>query len=476
MSRSFYSYAIFFTALHIIASFSQSILFFQLSGRVTEMHSFKGWLTSSVLITVMWLLIMLKYYHYKQYRFPFRILIVYILAMLIQFILLYSLLVTREVSDYYIAATLALLGADILYAISLIFSGAGKRPWLKAAGVYLFILNFGMVLSFIWALNSISVRSNGTMEKVEQWASLFSSLSPILFMMNFYNERATAKRVGTSHQRTLNATIGAAAMLTLVSFLFFGPKLIFESIELSRNPHTVGEYAETLAQPFEARTYVNNQGDTMRYRLMIPQDFDSTKQYPLIVCLHGSSGCGTDNVKQVAASLPAHLLASDENRTKYPGFLFVPQCPPYTTWGGIPNVAAVDSLVFETIRVLEMEFSIDKNRRYVAGNSLGGYGTWHFICTRPEMFAAAIPISGGGNPDLAQNIITVPVWAFHGAKDRNVPVSGSRDIIRAMQNMGGNTRYTEYPDAAHNIWYQVSNTPGLLDWLFAQRRDEQNEK
>jgi len=87
------------------------------------------------------------------------------------------------------------------------------------------------------------------------------------------------------------------------------------------------------------------------------------------------------------------------------------------------------------------------------------------------MFAAAIPISGGGNPALAQNIVDIPVWAFHGRKDRNVPVSGSRDIIQAIKNAGGDPRYTEYPDERHDIWEKVTNTPGLLDWLFAQKRN-----
>jgi predicted peptidase len=128
-------------------------------------------------------------------------------------------------------------------------------------------------------------------------------------------------------------------------------------------------------------------------------------------------------------------------------------------------------LVFETISALEEEFPLDTDRRYVAGNSLGGYGTWHLICARPELFAAAIPISGGGNPALARNIVDMPIWAFHGQKDRNVPVSGSRDIIEAIKKAGGNPRYTEYPDKAHNISKHVTDTPDLLDWLFAQQRD-----
>ncbi|MEQ8531959.1 MAG: prolyl oligopeptidase family serine peptidase, partial [Imperialibacter sp.] len=155
----------------------------------------------------------------------------------------------------------------------------------------------------------------------------------------------------------------------------------------------------------------------------------------------------------------------------YQAFLFVPQCPPMHSWGGIPAYKSIDSLVFEAMAELEKEFNIDEKRRYVMGSSLGGYGTWHFISTRPEMFAAAIPISGEGDPDFAKEIVDVLVWAFHGRTDVNVPVSGSQHIIQAVKNAGGSPRYTEYPDRGHDIWKQVRETPGLMDWMFAQTKE-----
>jgi predicted peptidase len=168
---------------------------------------------------------------------------------------------------------------------------------------------------------------------------------------------------------------------------------------------------------------------------------------------------------------PAPLLSKSENRKRYPAFLFVPQAPPGILWGGIPNVPSIDSLVFEAMRSLEEEFEIDEKRRYVAGISGGGYGSWHFISTRPEMFAAAVPICGAGNPALANHAVKVPVWAFHGTTDRNVPVSGSREMVEAIRQAGGNPKYTEFSGVGHNVWPQVSETTELLDWLFAQKRE-----
>ncbi len=86
------------------------------------------------------------------------------------------------------------------------------------------------------------------------------------------------------------------------------------------------------------------------------------------------------------------------------------------------------------------------------------------------MFAAAIPICGGGDPDLGSNMVKVAVWAFHGEKDPLVPVSGSRDMIEAIRKAGGNPGYTEFDNAGHDIGRQFQDTPGVLGWLFAQQR------
>jgi predicted peptidase len=178
---------------------------------------------------------------------------------------------------------------------------------------------------------------------------------------------------------------------------------------------------------------------------------------------------GRDNYRNIEGDLFARMLSKPETREKYPAFLFVPQCPPGYSWGGYSSLPTVDTLVFETISTLKKEFAIDENRLYVAGHSLGGYGAWYFISTRPDMFAAAIPVAGEGDADLAENMRDVAIWAFHEANDINVPVSGSRGAIEAMRKGGADPRYTESPDGGHS-WKIVEDTPGVLDWLFAQKR------
>lgn len=471
MTKSFYASAIFFTSIYVALALFQSIIFFRLGGWMYYLPSIAGWSVFVYVVGVVWSMIVLRYYRAKRYRLPFWTLMAAVVASSVQFYLFYDLLHSREISMAFVIASLLLPVTGIVYALSLIFSAAVKERWLKTAGILMLVLGIAMATSLWWALASVSARVNGTIETFEQWISLVSSLVPALFILNFREEKARAETAGTSQSFGFNEMVAFAAVIVIVAAFIFIPRFTTESLRPADHPDNISEQLKKIAAPFEARVFVGSDGDSLVYRLMKPLDYDSTMQYPLVVCLHGSSAVGADNVKQVAATLPAQLLSSPENRKKYPAFLFVPQCPRGFGWGGLPEHPSVDSLVFEALADLEQEFSIDAHRRYISGYSMGGYGTWHFICARPEMFAAAVPMCGGGDPALAHKITTVPVWAFHGAKDINVPVSDSRNMIEAMKEAGGNPRYTEFPDAAHNIWEEVYETRGLAGWMFEQRRD-----
>ncbi|RYU96914.1 carboxylesterase family protein [Emticicia agri] len=470
MTRSFYSSAIVFAAIYTVLILFKSILYLILGIQASNLPSIGGWFTFEFLTWLVWSIILLKYYHFYKHTFVFRALILSIVVSVFHFFSFLQLMQTKEILNYHIITIIGSLGAGILYAISLLSSGTGKNRWLRMAGIVLLIEGIIMTSAIIWSINSTSFMLSGTLGRIEQWVGLAGTLVPIAFIFHFLEEKKISTDKPNAGQESWVGTINFAAVIIAMGGLYFISILVLDSMDISKNARRADTHLKKIAEPFEAGIYVNNHQDTLRYRLLKPLNYDSTRQYPLVICLHGSSGSGMDNARQVVASLPVPLLSKPENRTKYPAFLFVPQCPVGATWGGIPHFPAIDSLVFEAIASLQQKLPFDTNRYYVAGNSLGGYGAWHFISTRPTLFAAAIPISGAGNTSVAKNIVDIPVWAFHGANDRNVPVIGSRVMIEAMKKAGGNPRYTEYSDKAHNIWNEVSDTPGLLQWLFAQRK------
>jgi len=449
--------------------FFLSIVHFQIGERVFYLTTFLVWFVLMVIINLLAIFVLLKYYQRKKYSFTLTLGLVYAVLLVCHYIVVFTMMTAKLLEGLFIYTYPLVLFSAILYALSLIYSNAGRRPWLKTAGVFVLVLGLVQLLSFIWNINTENMQDIIALQKVRSWNLLADSLLPIPFIMNFLSERRKLEKknenISLPYVPKVFLVIIGMAVITTSSVL------ILNGQRFSDHQKKRFERAKVLAQPFEDRTYVNSQGSTMPYRLLKPLDYDPKKEYPLVICLHHGGGHGTDNALQIESSPYAQMLSETENRRNYPAFIFVPQCPPGFTWGGIPNQPDVDTLVFETIDALEEEFRIDEKRRYVMGLSMGGYGSWHFICSRPKMFAAAIPICGGGNPDLVQNILHVPIWAFHGEKDRSVPVRLSRDMIEAIRNDGGNPRYKEYPGMGHDIWNQVNQTPGLLDWLFSQNLD-----
>lgn len=473
MDRKFFLSGIFFTGLLIFTGFISSIINLQLDSLFYFQDSFLPWFFLVTLISLLWVIIILKYYYYKKYWLAFSTGLVTTIAYLAQTFSFYHLVAEREQSEYHAFLMMLAVATGLLYAVSLIFSEAGKRQWLKWAGVSIFFFKLLELILYVRVMDSADVQLHMETENYLQWAAFFGNFILILFILNFRNELKELKGTTSLNgsPKLFHGAMASAGVLFFALTIGFGSVLINESFWLISWKMNQPERAKKLAEPYEARTYVSPAGDTLRYRLMKPLNYDAQKKYPLAVCLHGSAGMGTDNILQVDGSWTAQLLSKPENREKYPAFIFVPQCPPTASWGAIPDLPVVDTLVFEAIRSLEEEFEIDKDRRYVMGESLGGYGSWHFIGIRPDKFAAAIPICGGGDPAQASNMTDVAVWAFHGRKDRSVPVKKSREMIAAIEKAGGDPRYTEYPDAGHIISEQFENTPGLLDWLFSQERD-----
>jgi predicted peptidase len=115
--------------------------------------------------------------------------------------------------------------------------------------------------------------------------------------------------------------------------------------------------------------------------------------------------------------------------------------------------------------------SVDKERIYLTGLSMGGYGAWALASAYPERFAAITPICGGGRGFMADKLKDVPVWAFHGAKDNVVPLKESEEMVNAVKNRGGDAKLTVYPEAGHDSWTETYNNPQLYEWFLQHRKN-----
>jgi poly(3-hydroxybutyrate) depolymerase len=469
MEKSFYIFASLFLMLGIIASVFTGTIHFLIGSDIFRLESFRNWHIVMRVVVIAGSLFVLKYYLKNRYMAAFwsgvAALATFAWTALVFEMLLF---LHKEFERYYLPALYTALSVSIVHACCLVYSETGRQPRLKLVGMLSLISGIGLLLTVILLFNSDDAGFKSGLEEANRIISLASSVIPILFVLHFREKtKATADAPQVRKDHFSESLLGLAFVVSAMATLYFVINITTESY--GRNH--VSARDNLVAMPFERRAFVSSKGDTLFYRLLKPLHYDPAQKYPIVVCLHGGAGWGTDNVRQVAGSLPAQMLSEPANREKYPAFLFVPQCARGESWGGLRNHKTIDELAFKAIGALEHEFSIDQRRRYVTGNSLGGYGVWHFLGVRPDMFAAGIPISGEGDPGLGPKMASVPVWAFHGDQDLNVPVSGSRNMIRTMQFAGGNPKYTEYKGAGHDIWRSVKTTPGLLDWLFAQKRE-----
>jgi predicted peptidase len=224
----------------------------------------------------------------------------------------------------------------------------------------------------------------------------------------------------------------------------------------------------------EKKTFTQGKS-ALPYRLLKPESTEEKTAYPLVIFLHGAGERGTDNKAQLKHGVKN--FASDEARKKYPCYVLVPQCPPHparwadwTAKGSTKEPTQPLALVLALVEELKKTHQIDESRIYITGLSMGGFGTWDLLARKPELFAAAIPICGGGDPKAVEKFAKVPIWAFHGAKDTVVPPSRSREMIDALKKAGGNPKYTEYPSAAHDSWTKTYADPAVLEWLFSQKK------
>lgn len=197
----------------------------------------------------------------------------------------------------------------------------------------------------------------------------------------------------------------------------------------------------------------------LKYRFHVPQGAPGTR-WPLVVYLHGSGERGTDNA--------SHLKNGVEQLAQWPCIVVAPQCPPGDSWGGswFREVKDAQRRVVELVALLSTRESVDAQRIVLVGFSMGAIGGWELVAQHRARFSAFVPIAGDVDLPVAESLAGFPIWAFHGEVDQAVPVSATREVARR----GWLSHYTEFPGVDHGSWKAALETPGLCDWLLAQRR------
>jgi predicted peptidase len=211
----------------------------------------------------------------------------------------------------------------------------------------------------------------------------------------------------------------------------------------------------------QAKSFSHQQQTTLDYWLYLPQDYDGSERFPLVIFLHGAGERG--GLERVTLQGLPRLINEGQH---YPFIMAAPACPLDDWWlHYIPTLnGMLDSLL--------TDYAVDAQRVYLTGLSMGGSGTWHWAMHNPERFAAIAPICGFGvrllqPQDWEAHLASVPIWAFHGAKDKVVKPVETRKLVRAVRRVGGEVNFTLYDNADHNAWDEAYGNPELYRWLLS---------
>lgn len=201
---------------------------------------------------------------------------------------------------------------------------------------------------------------------------------------------------------------------------------------------------------------------TIDYVMCFPDDYSPDKKYPLLIYLHGAGSRGGD-ISIVSDAVTGPIGEINRGR-KLPFIIAAPQC-------NVKMWFEISETVLGFIDMVAARPDVDRTRVYLSGTSMGGYACWYFAMFRADLFAAILPVCGGGLPAFASYLKGLPVWAHHGALDNVVDVNESLAMVRQLRRLGSEVRLTIYPDREHDSWVPAFADPEVYTWLLTHRRD-----
>jgi predicted esterase len=203
------------------------------------------------------------------------------------------------------------------------------------------------------------------------------------------------------------------------------------------------------------RAYVSElDGSIQRYAVAIPQKYDGSKPFPLIIALHGAGGDHWAGLKMVAGFSAYVIGAEQSNRHFFPPDLppdFIIACPNGHGFRGPGYRAKGEYDVMKVLKEMFANYNIDADRVYLTGASKGGRGTWEIGMKHPELFAAIAPVAGA--PNRAEKLVgdtgEMKFYVFHGRRDKIMPIASTHRMIVMLTEAGAYVDYEEYEDMGH---------------------------
>ena len=182
------------------------------------------------------------------------------------------------------------------------------------------------------------------------------------------------------------------------------------------------------------------------YMVYLPENYDKTKKYPLMIFLHGSASDET-TIQRSKQLIPKNYIAvAPFGREKS---------------GGFTNEHAQDDIT-EVITAVCEDYPIDTTKILLTGFSMGGYGVYRTFFETPNRYKALAVFSGNPRwraknaPDFTDekhlnSFNKVPIFIFHGEKDMNIPISTTKEVAAKLKKVGAQVEFQIDPDKGHEM-------------------------
>jgi len=245
---------------------------------------------------------------------------------------------------------------------------------------------------------------------------------------------------------------------------------------------------------FEEKVYEDAEtGLTLPYELYVPSTYDESEEYPLVYVLHGAGQRNQSLDMVLKRYQSATTWAKDSEAGINECIVISPQIVPadgngwtkfmipYDGVGEVENVYEFQDwsvAAHNLLQEVKAEYSVDEDRIYATGLSMGGFGSFAVAVAYPDEFAAIVPVCGGLDPEKAEVLKDkVAIWLYHAKDDPAVPYDLYGATTMAALDKAG-VEYTATIYEAGEIFYPNAHfawTPAYADkemkaWLFEQSK------
>lgn len=191
------------------------------------------------------------------------------------------------------------------------------------------------------------------------------------------------------------------------------------------------------------------------YWLNIPEN--ATDGMPLVVFLHGSGERGSS---KAVKNLPQTKYIMDPSR---PYIAIAPVLEKNSTWTGSSVQSSIKKVIDKTVS----DYKIDTSRIYLIGFSLGSSGAWRMVNSYPDLFAAAVPISGRESGSKETNFKHTKIHAAAGSSEGSLP-KDMQKFVDKINKAGGSATMTVYPGKNHSGMQHKIDYDEIFNWLLKQ--------